>query len=98
MNAGVVVRKLVVYLATGVFFAVAAISELQGADVVDAFMKAGVSCAIVAVLGRIVVGIVDGAAQKAGKASGEKTESRNAVAAPAAEVGTTPVVREIAGQ
>lgn len=95
MNAAVTVRKLVVYLATGVFFAVAAISELQGVDTMDAFVKAGISCAIVAVLGRIVVGIVDGAVQKADKAAGEKSEPMGA-ATQIAEAAAPPVVREVA--
>lgn len=83
------IRRGVVYAATGVFFAMAAIAQLQGDDTLDAFVKAGVACLVLVIIGVLILRIVDDAAGKAtetGANSGkaDETETRTA-AVPAAK-------------
>ena len=58
------VRKVLVYVATAVFFVVAATAQLQGAATTDVFLKAGVSCAVTLLLGLPLVGIIDRGIQR----------------------------------
>ena len=62
-------RRLVVYLATGAFFAVAALGQLHADSAFDTFLKAGAACAVVIVLGRVLVNLVDAAEKKAAAAA-----------------------------
>lgn len=75
------VRRLLVYLATGAFFAVAALGQVHGDSAVDAFLKAGAACAVVVVLGRALVHLVDSAEKKAATAAVKTV--RKAAAGPA---------------
>ena len=58
------VRKVLVYVATAVFFVVAATAQLQGAATIDAFLKAGVSCIVTLLLGLPLVNIIDHGIQR----------------------------------
>lgn len=74
------VRRLLVYGATGVFFLMAAMGQLQGASLADTFLKAGAGCLVVLLLGLPVVRIVDNAVAR-GKAA--EAAPQNAVVTPA---------------
>jgi len=75
------VRKVLVYVATAVFFVVAATAQLQGAATMDAFLKAGVSCAVTLLLGLPLVGIIDRGIQR-GLRAPATTDKAGAASAP----------------
>lgn len=52
-------RRGIVYAATGIFFAVAALSQLQGASVTDVLTKATVSCGVLIAFGLLLVRVVE---------------------------------------
>jgi len=56
------IRRVVAYLATGTFFAVAAVSLLQGAPMWDSMLKATASCTVIYVIGRAFISVIDEAA------------------------------------
>lgn len=78
------IRRGVVYAATGAFFAVAAIAQLQGDDTLDAFVKAGVACLVLVVIGVLILHIVDDAAGKATEADANSGKADAAEASTAA--------------
>lgn len=57
-------RRAVAYAATAIFFAVAALGQMQNADGLSAFLKAGVACLVLAAMGMMIVRIIEGAEQK----------------------------------
>ncbi len=78
------IRRAIVYVATGLFFAVAALAQLQGAGPLDAFLKAGVACLILTAIGFVIARIVDDAARRATEAATTSTRSSDTMAAAAA--------------
>jgi hypothetical protein len=54
----IALRKAVVYATTGVFFVVAATAQLQGASIAETFLKAGIACAVMTVVGVVALRIV----------------------------------------
>lgn len=83
------VRKLLVYVATAVFFVVAAVAQLQGAATMDAFFKAGVACVVTLLLGLPLVGIIDRGIQRGLRAT---TTTDKAGGASAPTLATPPKV------
>ena len=80
-------RQAIVYAATGLFFTVAALSQIQGASTQDTVVKAVVSCAVLVALGLALVRIVEDAERKElaavrGKSNGQgrHASSREAAA------------------
>ena len=57
-------RQAIVYVATGLFFAVAALSQLQGASMQDTVLKAVVSCTVLVMLGVALVRVIEDAERK----------------------------------
>lgn len=62
------IRRAIVYAATGLFFAVAALAQVQGDGPLDAFLKAGVACLVLSGIGFMIARIVDDAARRATEA------------------------------
>ena len=60
----IALRKAVVYATTGVFFLVAATAQLQGASIAETFLKAGIACAVMTVVGVVALRIVAEALRK----------------------------------
>jgi hypothetical protein len=58
------IRQGIVLLATGVFFCVAIVGQLQGAAGLDVYIKAGAACLVLVAGGLILVRIVDDAYAK----------------------------------
>lgn len=88
------IRRGIVYAATSLFFAVAAIGLVQGDDTVTVFLKAGIACLVPIIFGRMILRLVDDAASKAieakATAKGASTkggESGARAAATSAEAG-----------
>ena len=54
-------RRALVYLATGMFFTVAALTQVQGDSIPDVFVKASVSCGVRIVFGLLLVHVVEDA-------------------------------------
>lgn len=71
------VRRGIVYITTGVFFAVAALAQLQGNTPLDTFMKAGVAAAVLTCGGMVLAHIVDDAASKAAPSKGATARPRD---------------------
>jgi hypothetical protein len=69
------IRQAIVLLATGVFFCVALIAQMQGAAGLDVYMKAGAACLILVVGGLILVRIVDDASAKSVAAPNARVEA-----------------------
>ena len=61
------VRRGIVYVTTGVFFALAALAQLQGNSPLDTFMKAGVAAAVLTCGGLVLAHMVDDATRKAAR-------------------------------
>ncbi len=87
----IALRKAVVYATTGVFFLVAATAQLQGASIAETFLKAGIACAVMTVVGVVALRIVAEAlhkpateAQDAAKAGSAADASGSAGAAATA--------------
>jgi hypothetical protein len=87
----IALRKAVVYATTGVFFLVAATAQLQGASIAETFLKAGIACATMTVVGVVALRIVaeglhwpSTEAQEADKAAAEAKASGSAGAASTA--------------
>jgi hypothetical protein len=74
-------RRGLVYAATGMFFAVAALAQLQGAAFSDVLKKAAISCAIVIAIGLVLVHIVEDAARAEAEARKRARTERMAEAA-----------------
>lgn len=74
-------RRGLVYAATGVFFAVAALAQSQGAAFSEVLMKAAVACGIVIALGLVLVHVVEDTARAAAEA--EKRARRERMASQA---------------
>ena len=58
------IRQGMVYTLTGIFFVVAAIAQLEGDTVTDAFGKAGIACAVLTGMSWAIIRILDDAAKK----------------------------------
>jgi hypothetical protein len=58
------IRQGIVLLATGAFFCVAIVAQLQGAAGLDVYIKAGAACLVLVAGGLILVRIVDEASAK----------------------------------
>jgi hypothetical protein len=69
------IRQGIVYLATGVFFAVAIVAQMQGAAGLDVYIKAGAACLILVAGGLILVHIVDDAHDKSMAARNPRVEA-----------------------
>lgn len=57
-------RQAIVYAATGLFFLVAALSQLQGASMQDTVVKSAVSCLVLVMLGLALVRVIEDAERK----------------------------------
>ncbi len=68
------IRQGIALLATGVFFGVALIAQLQGAAGLAVYMKAGAACLTLVAGGLILVRIVDDASAKSLAARNSRVE------------------------
>jgi len=83
------VRRVLVYVATAIFFTVAAMAELQGDATMDAFLKAGVACVVTLTLGLPLVGIIDRGIQR-GLLAAANADTSVRAAAPTLAMPRTP--------
>jgi hypothetical protein len=77
------IRQGIVLLATGVFFCVAIIAQLQGAAGLDVYMKAGAACLVLVAGGLVLVRIVDDAHAKSQAAMNFQVEAVRPTGVPA---------------
>ncbi len=89
------IRQGMVYTLTGIFFVVAAMAQLEGDTVTDAFGKAGIACVVLTGMSWAIIRILDDAARKlaTGQDGQGALEAGGPQPAPAAPNGSEQIGR-----